>query len=215
MSGKIFIIGLPRTATTSICKATLELGLKTAHTSYIEKCFAQAQVIADTPIFCDFQLLDKFYPRAKFVNLTRELELWVPSIRQLLQRMYHNLQRSDGGFNTIIKRCYQQVFAPLTLENIASDDFLRRCYERHQQQIADYFKGRASDLLTIDVSDNNSYQELVRFLEIEPAPKGQFSKVNVGGKVTAWKQIKSPLKIESTRRGRIDPLPYKPKSNSD
>ena len=214
MGNKIFIIGLPRTATTSICKATLELGLTTAHTAYIQKCFQDAQVIADTPIFCDYPLLDEFYPGAKFVHLTRDMSVWIPSIRQLLERMYHNLQRDDGGFNTIIKRCYNQIFAPLTLENIASDQFLGQCFERHQRHIIEYFKDRPNDLLQIDLSDNSSYQALLDFLELASPSNGEFSKVNVGGKVTAWKQIKSPLKIESTRRGRIDTLPYLSPSSS-
>ncbi|MFQ3195483.1 MAG: hypothetical protein ACI9N3_002317, partial [Colwellia sp.] len=52
---KIFIIGLPRSGTTSICAAMLELGYTVAHTAYTQKTFDQAQVIADTPIFADFK----------------------------------------------------------------------------------------------------------------------------------------------------------------
>ena len=37
-----------------------------------------------------------------------------------------------------------------------------------------------------------------------------FEKMNMGGKVTAWNDIKHPLKVESTAKGRIDKLlPYK------
>ena len=77
---KIFIIGLPRTATTSVCVAMLELGFKTAHTAYTNQAMNDAQVIADTPVFCDYQLLDKTYPNAKFIYLTREFSSWLPSI---------------------------------------------------------------------------------------------------------------------------------------
>ncbi|MDP2561210.1 sulfotransferase [Psychrobium sp. 1_MG-2023] len=208
MNNKIFVIGLPRTATTSLCKAMVELGFATAHTAYIEKCFEQAQVIADTPIFCDYQALDQYYPNAKFINLTRELSQWVPSIKQLLQRMHVNLQREDGGFNTIIKRCYNEVFSPLTTENINNDQFLIDCYQRHQQNIQSYFLGREQDILHIDISANDSFERLLAFLAIEQTPLAGFDHVNRGGKVTAWKQVKSPLKVESTRRGRMDPLPY-------
>ena len=48
---KIFIIGLPRTGTTSVCVAMLELGFYVAHTAYTDRSFTEAQVIADTPIF--------------------------------------------------------------------------------------------------------------------------------------------------------------------
>ncbi|MGB0836387.1 MAG: sulfotransferase family protein [Psychrobium sp.] len=208
ISNKIFIIGLPRTATTSVCKAMVELGFTTAHTAYIQKAFDQAQVLADTPIFCDYQQLDKFYPNSKFIHLEREIDVWVPSIRQLLERMLHNLQRTDGGFNPYLRRCYHDIFQPLTADNIASDDFLIECYQRHQQGIETYFKGREQDLLSIDVSQAGSYQALLDFVGITDSDKDDFERVNIGGKVTAWKQVESEFKVESTRRGRIDKLDY-------
>jgi len=107
---KIFIIGLPRTATTSVCLAMLGLGFKTAHNAYTEHAFNEAQVIADTPVFCDYQRLDKHFPTSKFIYLTRETQNWLPSIKQLLQRMIVNLQRTDGGFNPHLKRCYNEMF---------------------------------------------------------------------------------------------------------
>jgi len=207
---KIFIIGLPRTATTSVCLAALGLGLKTAHNAYTERTFSDAQVIADTPAFCDYQSLDKHFPNSKFVYLTRESEKWLPSIKQLLQRMITNLQRSDGGFNPHLKRCYNEVFSPLTVDNIAENDFLLQCYQRHQKNVFDYFQERKKDLLTIDVSDPLSYQQLLAFLNIAPEQgrASGFEKINIGGKVKAWQDINNVLKIESTNKGRIDKVLY-------
>lgn len=209
-ASKIFIIGLPRTATTSVCLAMLGLGFKTAHNAYTENAFSEAQVIADTPIFCDYQQLDKHFPNSKFIYLTRESPSWLPSIKQLLQRMIVNLQRSDGGFNPHLKRCYNDVFSPLTADNIAQDDFLLECYKRHQQGVFTYFQNRASDLLTIDVSDTASYQQLLTFLNIAPEQgrASGFEKINIGGKVKAWQDINNVLKIESTNKGRIDKVLY-------
>ncbi|PHQ74601.1 MAG: sulfotransferase family protein [Shewanella sp.] len=202
---KVFIIGLPRTATTSVCVATLSLGFKTAHTAYTQRAMDEAQIIADTPIFCDYQQLDKIYPNAKFVYLTRESDKWLPSIRQLLERMYTNLQRSDGGFNPILKRCYNGVFEPLTLDNIAKDSFLLECYQRHYQGALDYFNGREQDLLIIDVAHPGSFQQLADFLDVtDIEPWQNFEHINIGGKVTAWKKIKHPLKVEATEKGKID-----------
>jgi hypothetical protein len=203
---KIFIIGLPRTATTSVCAAMLELGFKTAHTAYTNQSMNDAQVIADTPVFCDYQLLDKTYANAKFIYLERDFATWLPSIRQLLIRMYKNLQRTDGGFNPTLKRCYNDIFSPLTLENIEKDEFLQSCYASHQQGINDYFEGREQDLLKIDVSDKDSFQSLLGFLNIDAKHTELmgFEHINMGGKVTAWKQIKSPLKVEATQKGKVD-----------
>ena len=207
---KIFIIGLPRTATTSVCLAMLGLGYKTAHNAYTQHAFTEAQVIADTPVFCDYQTLDKHFPNSKFIYLTRDAEKWLPSIKQLLQRMIVNLQRSDGGFNPYLKRCYNDIFSPLAAENIAQDDFLLSCYQRHQQGVFDYFQGRETDLLTIDVSDEQSYQQLLAFLGIalEQGRASGFEKINIGGKVKAWQDINNVLKIESTNKGRIDKVLY-------
>lgn len=205
---KVFIIGLPRTATTSVCLATLHLGFKTAHTAYTSQTMEHAQVIADTPIFCDYQQLTSQHPDAKFIYLTRNLIGWIPSIKQLLKRMYTNLQRTDGGFNPVLKRCYNEIFYPLTLENIDDDDFLATCYQRHFESARQFFKGREKDLLIIDVNDDDSYSALVEFLAISkkdnPSTERGFVHINKGGKVTAWKQIKHPFKIESTLRGRVD-----------
>lgn len=207
---KVFIIGLPRTATTSVCLAMLEQGFKTAHNAYTQDSFSQAQVLADTPIFCDYQQLDKDFPNSQFIHLTRAPELWLPSIKQLLQRMIVNLQRTDGGFNPHIKRCYSEVFSPLTEDNINKDEFLLDCYSRHQQGISDHFKDRSQDLLTIDVSDEESYLAMLSFLNIdrEKAREGGFKQINIGGKVRAWQHLNNALKVESTNKGRIDKVLY-------
>lgn len=209
-TNKIFIIGLPRTATTSVCLALLGLGFKTAHNAYTEHAFTEAEVLADTPIFCDYQALDKHFPNSKFIYLTRDASLWIPSIKQLLQRMMVNLQRNDGGFNPHLKRCYNEVFSPLTADNIEQDDFLLSCYQRHQQGVFDYFNQREQDLLTFDVSNEQSYQALLTFLNVEQLDENKrgFKPINIGGKVKAWQAIHNKLKIESTNKGKIDKTLY-------
>ena len=124
--------------------------------------------------------------------------------------MIINLQRSDGGFNPYLKRCYNDIFSPLTAENIEQDDFLLQCYQRHQQGIFDYFQGRSSDLLTIEVNAEQSYQQMLAFLNIAPenGRDSGFEKINIGGKVKAWQDINNVLKIESTNKGRIDKILY-------
>lgn len=205
---KIFIIGLPRTGTTSVCHAFLEFGIATAHTAYTQACFNNATAIADTPVFNDYQQLDKHYPDSKFIYLTRDFSAWLPSIRQLLTRMHTNLTRPDGGFNIHIKRCYLNTFIDFSLENIQSDSYLAQCYNSHYKQAADYFKNREHDFLAIDIAKPNSINALKHFLSIN-SDLTDFEKMNMGGKVTAWNDIKHPLKIESTAKGRIDKfLPY-------
>ena len=208
---KIFIIGLPRTGTTSVCSTMLDLGYTVAHTAYVQKAFDDAQVIADTPIFNDYQKLDKTYPNSQFIYLSREPSKWVPSIKQLLQRMAINVMRTDGGFNPAIKRCFTDIFTPFTSNNIASEDFLLSCYKKHQSEVLTYFKQREHDLLTIDISDRKSYSSLLNFLDINTEQEsihfeGDFPQLNKGAKITQWKDIKHTSKVASTKNGRIELL---------
>ncbi len=121
--------------------------------------------------------------------------------------MHFNITRDDGGFNPYIKRCYQQIYSPFTLENILDDDFLIRCYNVHREEVIKFFNKRNDDLLRINISNETSLNMLHSFLDL-PEQHGKFEKINSGGKVTAWKAVKSPLKIESTNKGRITALNY-------
>ncbi len=206
-SNKIFIIGLPRTGTTSVCSKFLQLGFTVAHTAYTQETFEQAQVIADTPVFCDYQQLAQYYPNSQFIYLTRTMESWLPSIKQLLQRMYTNVTRSDGGFNPIIKRCYQEVFSPFNEKNINSDEFLTACYQRHAQQVNEYFSTMPERFFTLDVSQPESFNNLHQFLQL-PEMIQSFEQLNIGGKITAWKDLTHPNKVASTRNGKSCALNY-------
>ncbi|WP_371185371.1 sulfotransferase [Thalassotalea maritima] len=202
--GKIFIIGLPRTATTSVCVAMLNLGYQVAHTCYTSRCLTNAEVIADTPVFSEYAHLDAMYPNSRFIYLERELSLWVPSIKQLLARMATNVLRQDGGLNTFIKHSFTKVFSPFTEENIADDTFLSDCYQRHQADVLAYFAQRPHDLLRLDVSDDDAYSKLLSFLGKAAPQDGNFARINVAGKVIAWNKVRHSGKIESTENGRID-----------
>ncbi len=204
---KVFILGLPRTGTTSICSALLNEGMKVAHTAYTNKTFELAQVLADTPIYNDYKALDSHYPKSKFVVLTRPMDKWLPSISQLLQRIFVNVTRDDGGFNPIIKRSFTSAFSPFTKENIENPDFLVSCYDRHLSEIKAHFKEREADVIHLEVNNDDDYSRLCNFLDIE-TKHSAFPHLNIGGKVTAWSDIKDDNKIASTINGRVTKLPY-------
>ena len=209
---KIFVLGLPRTGTTSICSTLLSLNYLVAHTAYTQQTFEQANAIADTPVFNDYRALYKHYPNSQFIYLTRESGKWIPSIKQLLLRMYHNVVRNDGGFNPIIKRCYTEIFSPFTLDNINDDDFLLSCYNKHKEQVTQFFAQENHPLLFINISKQGDYQKLLSFLNKsslgQNSAEVNFPLLNKGGKVTAWKDLKHPNKIESTKNGRCSTLDH-------
>ncbi|MFT7558967.1 MAG: hypothetical protein ACI93R_000870 [Flavobacteriales bacterium] len=112
---KIFIIGLPRTGTTSICIHLLDHNHRVAHNAYCENTIVQADVIADTPVFADYAKLDALYPNSKFIMLERSLELWTPSIQRLLRSMRKVITRNvqvNANVKPITKPTIRVTTAP-------------------------------------------------------------------------------------------------------
>ena len=198
---KIFVIGLPRTGTTSVSVALLDYGFNVAHTAYTKRAFELADVVTDAPCFADYKELDTLFPNSKFIYLNRTLELWVPSIQMLLNKMLPELAPKSGYLNPVLKRCINNVFAPLTAENPLDKHYLENCYRTHQQGVLHHFAKR-NDLLIIDISKKNGLQTLLEFVGIEDSTAGDFPHVNIGKQVDSWKEFKHPNKINSLSAGK-------------
>ncbi|MBU2881896.1 sulfotransferase family protein [Psychrosphaera sp. B3R10] len=194
---KIFIIGLPRTGTTSISVALLEMGLTVAHTAFTKKAFEVADAISDAPCFSDYKHLDQLFPNSKFIYLTRELDSWLPSITMLLGKMAPHLVPKFGKFHPILKRSFHHTFSvnlPLSQAELTD------CYIRHQRGVLAYFKDR-EDFLSIDVSHSDSLQRMSEFLELPMTDSTTFPKLNVGRNVASWREYKHKSKVNSNLAG--------------
>lgn len=196
---KLFIIGLPRTGTTSISVVLLE-HYKVAHTCYTKRAFELAEVISDCPCFSDYQQLDLLFPESKFVYLQRNLEQWLPSIKMLLSKMLPSLN-SDNYVNPILKRSFEQIFELSKVKDPLDEAHLVTCYQRHEQAVIDYFYGR-DNLLSIDINQANSLPKLFGFLGLPCLGDEQFPHLNIGNRVDNWKDIKHTHKINPNTAGR-------------
>lgn len=194
---KIFIIGLPRTGTTSISVALLNMGLLVAHTAFTKKAFEIAEAVSDAPCFSDYMYLDKLFPNSKFVYLNRDLEKWLPSIAMLLEKMAPHLTLKGGHFNPVLKRSFHQTFPSI---HPLSKDKLIECYIEHQQGVLKYFKGR-DDFLSLDVSKEGSLYTLKAFLGFPLEGDADFAKLNVGRNVANWREHKHPNKVNANLAG--------------
>ena len=223
---KIFIIGLPRTGTTSVSVALLELGFKVAHMAFTQESFMQADAVSDAPCFSDYRQLDTLFEGAKFIYLDRALEEWVPSMQMLLGKMLPHLDEKTGRFHPILKRSFNHVFSLSTAPSPIDIDHLSDCYQRHKIQVHAYFAGR-DDFLSINISHQDSFATMVAFLGITPqqtaeeaqvsqstaacAHSGirmdnqtsdrQFPRLNIGRNVASWDEYKHPNKISSNAQG--------------
>lgn len=198
---KLFIIGLPRTGTTSISVALLDYGFKVAHTAYTKRAFELADVISDAPCFSDYQQLDNIFPNSKFVYLDRALEKWIPSIQMLLYKMLPELTPKTGYLNPILKRSINQIFSPLETADPLNANYLEACYLKHREEVLSYFS-RRNDFLKIDVSEKDSLLQLLKFLDIPSNHHTEFPHLNVGKLVDNWKEHKHPNKINSLSAGK-------------
>jgi hypothetical protein len=197
---KLFIIGLPRTGTTSISVSLLDYDFSVAHTAFTKHAFELADVISDAPCFSDYRQLDGLFPRSKFVYLQRDIDQWLPSIRMLLTKMADNIQPKTGSFNPVLKRSFYQIFGALDAADAYSDDHLSQCYSEHQAQVLAYFEGR-DDLLKLDINDANSLSILLDFIGIENQVSRGLPHLNRGNVVDHWKETKHPNKVNPLSAG--------------
>lgn len=197
---KLFIIGLPRSGTTSISVALLEYDFKVAHTAFTKQAFKLADVISDAPCFSDYKQLDALFPDSQFVYLQRDLEKWLPSIQMLLKKMQASIHPKTGKFSPVLKRSFHEIFGSLDEPYAFSNEHLTQCYEKHQTQVLAYFKGR-NNLLQIDVSDANSLQALLGFIEIENHGGKDFPHLNRGNLVDNWRDTRHPNKVNPNSAG--------------
>jgi hypothetical protein len=206
--GKLFIIGLPRTGTTSVCVALLEQGLKVAHQGFTQQSFYHADAIADAPVFSDFKQLDGLFPGAKFVYLSRDIAPWIISMQMLLSRMLIHLDEHTGRFHPIMKRSFNHSFKLNLVTNPFDEVHLKQCYLEHQQAVEEYFTGR-NDLLKININQVGSLSRLLEFIELAPqegtpgiksAPLN-FPHLNIGRNVASWDEYKHPNKVSANLSG--------------
>jgi len=191
---KIFIIGLPRTGTTSVCVSLLDLGLKVAHCAVTEASLLAADVIGDTPAYSDYKELDQKFPHSRFIYLERNMDSWLPSIKTLFENMIVGLTSEQGGFPPAVKRCYKEIFQPITSESITSDKHLSDCYTAHKNSVLEYFKDRPDSFVAIDVSHDNAYKQMISFLDIK-STRDTFKKMNSNGQIVSWRQYQHKNKI--------------------
>ena len=197
---KIFIIGLPRTGTTSISVAMLEAGFKVAHTAFSQATFELADVVSDAPCFSDFEQLDRLFPGSTFIYLQRELSQWIPSMQRLLTKMEPHLIPKSGHFNPVLKRSFSEIFA-FSQHNLLSEQHLTDCYISHQLHVRNYFKGR-NDFIEINLSEASSFTTLFSFLGLPFEEDQEFPHLNKGTQVANWKAYKHPNKINSLSSGK-------------
>lgn len=194
---KYFCIGRNKTGTTSLERAFRDLGYPVGDQRKAEvitgkhyfdgnfdpivKYCKTAQVFQDVPFsYPDtYKHLDQAYPGSKFILTVRDnSEQWYNSITR-----FHAKNFGKGGrIPTAQDLKESQYVWPGFMYNVIrvhgttdeepyNKDIMINHYEKHNQEVIEYFKDRQEDLLIINVAEEDAYQKFVTFLGIVSCEK--------------------------------------------
>ncbi len=185
-SSKVFGVGLPRTGTTSLAAAMLDLGFRTCHACFEEALFDIGDAFFDTPVYVDYPDLDQRYPGSKFILTWRDPEAWYTSFSRSLGSYFHRLRTQENlpADSLIDRRCYLQAFGP----GEPTKEQLVGRYAEHRRQVESYFQERPGDLLVLDITTTDDpWNDLCQFLRT-PHPSFPFPRLNTKS-LDYWKQF--------------------------
>jgi hypothetical protein len=187
---RIFNIGLPKTGTSSLHSAFQLLNIPSLHNPldfraqayhgiYDFKTTKPWKAITN---FGEnfFAQLDNAYPSSKFILTLRDPESWLSSIERQISRTpgWEPLEVEKKYISKITK---EPIFKKSGWEFEISNAIVRieifgTCvynkdrfiytYERHKNEVINYFKGRENDLLVMDIDKGDGWDDLCPFLDI-------------------------------------------------
>jgi hypothetical protein len=185
MPPKIFVIGLPKTGTTSLMIALNSLGLRVMHNPSDAQTMSQLRAgdcqlaildkldgISDLPAACFYQDFDVLYPGSKFILTLRDIPSWLVSSRRWEERVIQDVAMQDRKANGSVSFYYTAMFGCWKFH----PGRYTRVYRRHVDQVKRYFAG-SSDLLVMDVCGGDGWEKLCPFLG-RPVPDRPFPHAN-------------------------------------
>ena len=124
--------------------------------------------------------LDRQWPGSRFILCVRPTDSWTSSVKKTQGRnKYRRMMRKFYSAHSIDQTA--PIERLVTYGAMIYTDEWPIIFERHNEQVIDYFKGR-DDLLVFNAFTGDSWRELSDFLECEP-PEISFPNIkNLSGK---------------------------------
>jgi len=184
---RIFGIGMQKTGTTSLHAALEILGFDSFHWGRGEapriwnemnsfgrsNTLEQWYALSDNPIPVIYQKLDRAYPGSKFILTVRDEQDWLKSVERLWDPKY-NATRWVWDTYPFTNRIHTAMYGR---KDFDAPTFLAR-YRRHNAEVAEYFKARPGDLLTLDMDElDDQWPVLCGFLRV-PVPDAPYPIAN-------------------------------------
>jgi 3'-phosphoadenosine 5'-phosphosulfate (PAPS) 3'-phosphatase len=177
---KLFGIGLSKTGTTSLANALQILGYKTKDNMGVVK-YATGDLssvdldvvdahdaLTDTPIPSFYRALDARYPGSKFILTVRDSEGWLTSCKKQFTQRFAERQTD----------AHKRLFLDLYGTDVFDEHRFASGYARFVDGAREYFMDRPHDLLIINVTAGEGWEQLCPFLG-RPVPDLPFPKANV------------------------------------
>jgi hypothetical protein len=187
---KIFVIGFPKSGTTSIQESLTAAGISSVHwgvndifvgTSIqkaknqnkpllseinVYQAFTQMETCIDKdrcywPQLIDIPLLDQQYPNSKFIFNDRNIDNWVRSLREW--NINTGPIRQKG--QSLIERIIRLNIPGLPRGKGKTDEELKYWYLEHKNNMMDFFQYKSN--FTIFDIELDSGDKLAEFLEIQ------------------------------------------------
>jgi len=187
---KVFVIGFNKTGTTSIKLALQELGYKLGEQhkfesllpqiikgeydetfKLIEKAEAFQDIPFSTPNF--YKKLFEKYPNAYYILSVRESsETWFKSLMNFHSVMFFYGRTPSIQVNEINEYRYPGFLVDYLKLTFGSTDYnestYKSVYTNYNNEVRQFFNEKKGKLCVLDLNDNNSYEKMCQFLNIEP-----------------------------------------------
>jgi len=190
---KVFGIGFHKTGTTTLEKVLQELGyhvcgprrdlLKYITKNDYEPIFKIMEnfdAFQDNPWPLLYQELDKKIPGSKFILTIRETNKWYESAFKHFGQQQTDMQRYIYG----------------DVNDSNQESIYKARYDKHNEEVIEYFESRKDDLLIIDWSKEMDWERICRFLN-KPIPNKPLPHANKQGTIqnqSIFKKVYKSLK---------------------
>lgn len=160
---KVFGLGLPRTGTTSLHHILRALDYDCKH--FVDELFAppdwsileKHDAFVDSPVPMLFKECDERIPNSKFILTTRSLNTWLASMEWLFTH-----GKVLWNWSPMMYEYHHRFMGTDTFDRGKLTSF----WHTYHADVNDYFAGRTSDLLCIDIDDGFDSSTICEFLEI-------------------------------------------------
>ena len=186
--GLVFVIGLSKTATTSISEALQILGYNSIHYAPMIKLksnnvsfhwpwwLGKYQAFSDLPVAWSYKHLMKIFSSSTFILTTREKDSWLESCKtHFNEERYHNaVKNPEWKVNLALNK---EVYG----SNIFDKDKFSNAYDQNLNNVTRDFKNK-DNFFKIDICSGEGWDQLCKILQkdtpLAPFPKSNTKAMN-------------------------------------